>query len=415
MPAGGFRGMGCCDSRFGTVSKHSLTHAPLLAREAVRELRASKIREVANAGIGRDDVLAFWFGEPDEVTPDFIRRARMDALAAGETFYTHNLGIPELREALAGYVTRLHGPTGIDHIAVTNSGMSALMLVTQALVGPRDRVAAVTPLWPNLVEIPKIFGAQVECVTLAFGRDGWTLDAGRLLAALIPGTRAVYINSPNNPTGWTLTREEQRAILAHCRRHGIWIIADDAYERLYFDGGAGETVAPSFLDLAEPDDRVISTNTFSKSWLMTGWRLGWIVAPPSLVPDLAKLLEYNTSCAPPFVQRAGVVAVTAGEPVIAHTVGRLRHARDFLHARLARIPGIEAVAPRGAMYAFFRVDGVEDSLEFCKRLVADAGLGLAPGVAFGPEGEGFVRWCFASGESRLAEGIVRLQRFLARY
>ena len=390
-----------------------MTHAEARAREAVRELRASKIREVANAGIGRDDVLAFWFGEPDEVTPQFIRQAGIDALAAGETFYTHNLGIAELRNAIAAYVTRLHRPTEVDHIGVTNSGMSALMLVTQSLVGPGDRVIAVTPLWPNLVEIPKIFGAKVECVTLSFERNGWTLDVDRLLAALTPETRAVYINSPNNPTGWTLTDDEQRTILDHCRRHGIWIIADDAYERLYF--GDTTALAPSFLDLAHPDDRVVSTNTFSKSWLMTGWRLGWIVAPPALIPDLAKLVEYNTSCAPPFVQRAGVVAVERGEPVIAHTVLRLRHARDFLHDRLARLPGVAAVAPPGAMYAFFRVAGVSDSLEFCKRLVAEGGLGLAPGIAFGPEGEGFVRWCFASAEPRLADGVGRLQRFLAGY
>ncbi len=180
------------------------------------------------------------------------------------------------------------------------------------------------------------------------------------------------------------------------------------------EGGGTGNVAPSFLDLADPDDRVVSTNTFSKSWLMTGWRLGWIAAPRELVPDLAKLVEYNTSCAPPFVQRAGVVAVTRGESVIAQTVERFRQARDVLHASLCATPGIEAVPPAGAMYAFFRVANLTDSLDFCKRLVADTGLGLAPGVAFGPEGEGFVRWCFASSEARLADGVDRLRRFLGR-
>ena len=238
----------------------------------------------------RNDVLAFWFGEPDEVTPDFIRQAGIDSLNAGETFYTHNLGLPELRDAIARYVSRLHRPVADDRIAVTNSGMSALMLVTQLLVSAGDRVVAVTPLWPNLVEIPKILGAAVECVPLEFGRTGWTLDLERLLAALTPGTRAVYVNSPNNPTGWTIGAEAQRILLAHCRRHGIWIVADDAYERLYYDGASNEIAAPSFLDLAEPDDRIVSTNTFSKSWLMTGWRLGWVVAPAAIVPDLAKLL-----------------------------------------------------------------------------------------------------------------------------
>jgi len=284
------------------------------------------------------------------------------------------------------------------------------MLTTQALVGPGDRVVAITPLWPNLVEIPKIMGAHVECIELRFGPRGWTLDLDRLIARLTPDTRAVYINSPNNPTGWTLRADEQREILSHCRRQGTWVVADDAYERLYYDGDAA--VAPSFLDLSDAEDRIVSTNTFSKSWLMTGWRLGWVVAPAELIPDLAKLLEYNTSCAPVFVQRAGVVAVSQGDAVIAHTLARYRRARDYLVGRLRAMPGIEVFAAPGAMYAFFRVAGVTDSLAFCKALVAEHGLGLAPGIAFGPEGEGFVRWCFASSESRLADGASRLERYL---
>ncbi len=431
------------------------------ARPAVQSLRASKIREVANAGMGDPDVLAFWFGEPDEVTPAFIREAAIEALRAGDTFYTHNLGIPPLREAIAGYVSRLHRPVDLERVAVTNSGMSALMLATQAIVGSGDRVVEVTPLWPNLVEIPKILGASVECVPLAFGPHGWTLDLDRLLAALTPDTRALYVNSPNNPTGWTIDRDAQRTLLDHCRTSGIWIVADDAYERLYYgapaDGGAvpapegrrcdpgagdgasdksagplrisavasppsgapaprsdapGTAAAPSFLDLAASDDRVISTNTFSKSWLMTGWRLGWLIMPPALLPAIGKLIEYNTSCAQGFVQRAGIAAVTHGEPVVARFAARLRGARDFLVARLAAVPGVTVHSPPGAMYAFFRVDGVADSLAFCKRLVTEAKLGLAPGAAFGPEGEGFVRWCFAASETRLADGVARLARSL---
>ncbi len=388
-----------------------------VARDAVRALRASRIREVANAGMGRADVLPFWFGEPDEVTPDFIRQAAVDALAQGDTFYTQNLGIPALREAIAAYLTRLHRPTGADGVAVTNSGMSALMIATQAIVGHGDRVVEVTPLWPNLVEIPKVLGAEVRCAALRFAPEGWRLDLDELLDALTPGTRAVYINSPNNPTGWTIDSGSQRAILDHCRRHGIWILADDAYERLYYGeaGGASSAVAASFLDIAAPEERVISVNTFSKSWLMTGWRLGWIATPPALIGDFGTLIEYNTSCASGFVQKAGIAAITRGEPVIARTLARFRAARDFLIARLREIDGIEVAMPQGAMYAFFRVHGVEDSLGFCKRLVADGGLGLAPGSAFGPEGEGCVRWCFAASEARLAQGVERLARFLAEF
>ena len=172
-------------------------------------------------------------------------------------------------------------------------------------------------------------------------------------------------------------------------------------------------MAPSFLDLADPDDRVVSTNTFSKSWLMTGFRLGWIVAPPALIEQIAKLIEYNTSCAPGFVQKAGLVAVRDGEDVVARTQARLRRARDHLVAGLRQLPGIEVAVPGGAMYAFFRVEGMHDSLSFCRRLVAEAGLGLAPGIAFGSEGEGFIRWCFAAETARLDAGLERLARGLA--
>ena len=379
------------------------------ARPAVRALMPSQIREVANAGLDQPGVLPFWFGEPDEVTPAFIRDAAAQSLAHGETFYSQNFGIPELREAIGAYVSRLHRPTSADHIAVTASGMSALMLTVEALVAPGDRVVVVTPLWPNLVEIPKILSANVVCVPLKFTATGWTLDVERLLAALTPGTRAVMINSPNNPTGWTISRVDQQVILAHCRLRGIWIVCDDVYERLVY---SGEPCAPSFLDIAAPEERVVSTNSFSKSWLMTGWRLGWIVAPDALMPDLGKLIEYNTSCSPVFVQRAGVVAIASGEPTIRHTVERYAAARDYLVPALAQIPRIEVAPPAGAMYAFFRVDGVTNSLAFCKQLVREARLGLAPGSAFGPEGEGFVRWCFASSRARLTDGIARLERFL---
>ena len=381
----------------------------------MQDLGASRIREVANVGLGRSDVLPFWFGEPDQVTPEFIRAAAKAALDAGDTFYTHNCGLPALRATLATYLSGLHARAiDVERIAVTSSGVSALMLLSQLIVHPGDRVVAVTPLWPNLFEIPKILGAEVVQVPLQFGAT-WELDVEQLLAQLTPGTRAVYINSPNNPTGWVITRDQQQRILAHCRLHGIWIVADDVYERLVFDDSAGHEgrgSAPSFLDLAEPHDLVVCANSFSKSWLMTGWRLGWVVAPAPMMADLGKLIEYNTSCAPGFVQQAAIVAIEQGEPVIAATVARYREARDYLHARLNRMPGISAPLPGGAMYLFFKLEGCDDTLSLCKQLVREAGLGLAPGSAFGPQGEGYVRWCFAGSIERLADGAQRLEKFL---
>jgi aspartate/methionine/tyrosine aminotransferase len=326
-------------------------------------------------------------------------------------FYTHNLGIPELRDALASYVTRLHRPVSGSQIAVTSAGVNALMLASQLIVDPGSRVVEVVPLWPNLQEIPKILGAEVATVALSFSPSGWRLDLERLIDALEPGTRALYLNSPNNPTGWTITVEEQKALLEHCRRHGIWIFADDAYERLYYGAGG---LAPSFLKLADESDRLISANTFSKSWLMTGWRLGWLVVPAGLAADLGKLIEYNTSCAPVFVQRAGLAAVQQGEPVIAHTLERFRRARDFLIGELKTIERVRVALPDGTMYAFLGIEGMDDSLAFCKHLVREHGLGLAPGSAFGPEGEGYVRWCFAASQERLAEGVHRLAKGVAR-
>jgi len=382
-----------------------------LPRDAVRALRSSQIREVANAGFGVPDVLPFWFGESDRVTPPFIREAAAEALGRGDTFYTHNLGIAPLRESLARYVSELHGATPLDNIAVTSAGVNALMLAAQLVVGAGERAVALTPLWPNLVEIPKILGATVETVSLSYGERGWTLDLDRLLAALTPDTRLLMINSPNNPTGWVMTRDEQRAVLEHCRRHGIWIVADEVYERLYY-GDAGERAAPSFLDIASREERLVCVNSFSKTWLMTGWRLGWMVVPRTLTDDLGKLVEYNTSCAPSFVQQAGIAAVEHGEPFTRALVADLRASRDHLAAALAKLPGVDVKVPRGAMYLFFRLQGAQNSLELCKALVRDAGLGLAPGSAFGPEGEGFVRWCYACNPARLDAGVERLAGYL---
>ncbi|MFM0336222.1 pyridoxal phosphate-dependent aminotransferase [Paraburkholderia fungorum] len=391
------------------------------ARDAVRALRPSQIREVANAGFGVDDVLPFWFGESDRVTPAFIRDAASAALAAGATFYTHNLGIAPLRAALAGYVSGLHGATSPDQIAVTSAGVNALMLAAQLVVGAGDRVVAVTPLWPNLVEIPKILGAHVETIALGYGELGWQLDLEQLLAALTPDTKMLLVNSPNNPTGWVMSRDEQRAVLAHCRRHGIWIVADEVYERLYYadaspaTSGAQARTAPSFLDLAARDEHVICVNSFSKAWLMTGWRLGWIVAPAGLMDDLGKLVEYNTSCAPAFVQQAGIVAVEQGERFTQELVLDLKASRDHLVRALSALPGIDVKAPPGAMYLFFSMPGATRSLELCKAMVREVGLGVAPGSAFGPQGEGFVRWCYACDTARLDAGVERLKRFLAQH
>ena len=381
-------------------------------RAVIESLPGSKIREVANAGIGRDDVLPFWFGESDETTPEFIRDAAIHSLRDGETFYAHNLGLPELRSAIAGYVGALHNQIGPERIAVTSSGVNALMLAMQTLVGAGDEVVAVVPVWPNLTAQPEILGARVTRVPLRPEAGAWQLDLDALLTAVTSNTRVLLVNSPNNPTGWTLTREEQQAIVTHCRRTGTWIVADEVYERIFFSGK--RALAPSFLDFAAPDDRLIVIHSFSKSFLMTGWRLGWMVLPAAITESVGKLIEFNTSCAPVFVQRAGLAALAQADDFVPGLVQRLKGCRDTLLPLLEALPAVTVASPAGGLYAFLQIEGRADSLALAKQLVVEAGLGLAPGVAFGPEAEGWLRWCFASRDpARLVDGVGRLARFLA--
>ena len=384
-------------------------------RQAILDLQASRIRDVANAGLGRSDVLAFWFGESDEVSPEFIRQAAIDSLQSGETFYAHNLGLPELRLAISAEMQHRHGAgIGMDRIAVTSGGVNALMLAMQAIVNPGDEVVVVTPVWPNLTSQPVILGAQLKTVCLEPHHGRWTLPMEKLLQAVTSRTKLLVVNSPNNPTGWTLTQAEQQTLLDHCRRTGTWILADEVYENLYYLPSANRC-APSFLDIAAPEDRLVVAHSFSKSFLMTGWRLGWLVMPAFMTEHMGKLIEFNTSCASVFVQRAGVVAMQRAADIVPQVVTQMQACRDRLFAELGAIPGLDLAVPDGGMYAFFSIPGLADDVQTAKRLVAEAGLGLAPGSAFAPEAQGWLRWCFASqDQGRLGEGASRLKAWLGK-
>ena len=392
-------------------------------RQVVLNLEESMIRQVANAGMGRSDVLKFWFGESDEVTPQFIRDAAALSMQQGETFYAHNLGLPELREAIAGYTNtiRAQGATeiGSDRIAVTSGGVNALMLAVQVLIDSGDEVVVVTPVWPNLTGQPAIMGAVVRSVSLKPVAGQWQLDMAQLLAAVTSKTKLLILNAPNNPTGWTLSRAEQETILAHCRQTGTWILADEVYERLYYEP-TPNGCAPSFLDISKAHDRVVVANSFSKSFLMTGWRLGWLVMPPEMSAQMGKLIEFNTSCAPVFIQRAGLAAIERTLEVTPRVVAHLKTCRDTLIPLLQAVHGVQVAPAKGGMYAFFRLEDqgkYGDSLHVAKSLVLEAGLGLAPGNAFmvnpGSDAQGWLRWCFASRDlARLARGVERLKSWL---
>ena len=386
-----------------------MTSFPTGPRAALDAIPGSLIREVSEAGRGVPDLIRLFFGEPDTVTPAFIREAAKAALDAGETFYAPNAGIAPLREAIGRYLTRNGRPVEAARVAVTASGVNALMLVAQALLDAGDEVVIPMPAWPNMDGIARVLGARVTPLPLRIANGVWRVDMDEVLATVTPRTRMIFLNSPGNPTGWTLSAEEQRTILDHCRKTGTWILSDDVYERLYFAGDA----APSFLSIATDQDRVVSVNSFSKSWSMTGWRLGWIVAPPALMDGIAKLNEFNMSSAPTFVQHAGVAALDQGDDFIAETRTRYRAARDIAHGILSAVPGVTTPRPDGAMYLFLRVAGCTDSVALAKSLITGAGVGLAPGAAFGAGGEGHLRLCFAQSEDRLRTACTRVGQLLS--
>jgi len=298
---------------------------------------------------------------------------------------------------------------GGERVLVSSSGMTALMLMAQALIGEGDNLVIVAPVWPNIAAAVTVMGGEPRLVSLdPRPGGGWRLDLERLFAACDSRTRGIFVNSPSNPTGWIISAEEIAALLAFARRRGLWLVADEVYGRIVY----GNRAAPSFLDQADPDDRLIVVNSFSKNWAMTGWRLGWMTAPADLLPQLEKLVEFNTSGSPTFLQHAGIVAIRDGEPFIASFVARCRAARDVAIERLMTCRHVEVARPEGAFYAFFRVAGMDDSLAFAKEALRRTKVGLAPGSAFGPMGEGYIRLCFARDPQQVGEAIERLRPLL---
>ena len=378
-------------------------------RNDIATLPESGIVEVVNYGRGKEGLIPLWAGEGDLPTPDLISAAAKKSLDEGETFYTYQRGIPELREALANYHQRIYGGERSDeNFYVTGSGMQAIMSAVQCVVGAGDEVLALTPAWPNIFGAVQVAGAKTIAVPMQFGESGWGVDLDALFAKRTTKTRALFINSPGNPTGVTLSREQLVAIRDFARKHDLWIIADEVYGRFCFDGAA----APSFLEIMEPEEKLLVVNTFSKNWAMTGWRIGWIVAPQSLGGVMENLVQYNTSGVPVFSQRAAVAALEEGEDFLAMQVDQVRGVRDLVCNEMATWSRVRSAPPQGAFYLFFAVDGERDSRSLALRLIDEANVGLAPGGAFGPGGEGCLRLCLAGSPARFGQALERLQPVL---
>lgn len=380
-------------------------------RAAARLAPESGIVELMNYARGREGMIPLWVGEGDLPTPDFISQAATAALAGGETFYTWQRGVPELRDALAAYYTRQFDRSfAAEEFIVTNSGMHAIQMAIDAVAGAGDEILYLSPAWPNFAATAELAGVRPVPVKLDHSGNGWSCDVEKIAASITPSTKAIFINSPSNPTGWTADRETLKAILDLTRARGVWLIADEIYSRFYYSGAR----APSFLDVMEPEDRVIFVNSFSKNWSMTGWRIGWLRIHPELQQVFENLMQYSVSGVPAFLQRGAVAALDHGDAFVDEQVERARKARDIVCQRLLATGRVNLTPPAGAFYAFFGIDGVTDTRQAAFDLIEGCNVGLAPGTAFGVGGEDSFRLCFHRRLDHIEEAADRLSGWIAK-
>jgi aspartate/methionine/tyrosine aminotransferase len=384
---------------------------------SARRVPYSRIRELAEIAMQMEGVLRLYFGESNVPTPDYIKAAAARAMEEGFTYYTANAGLPSTRRALAEHYGRLHN-VAIDagrEIVITASGVQALHVAIRALLDPGDEALILTPAWPNGASIAMMANATPVEIAHPLCGERYRIDFDALEAAATPRTRLLLYTSPSNPLGWVATPEDQRRLLDFARRRGLWLIADEVYDRLWYAGARLGEPVPSILRLATREDAVVVAHSFSKTYCMTGWRVGYLIARRDLAAKCAELNEFIVSHAPSFAQRAAETALASGEEELFLMLERLRECRDFCLAALREMPGVTVPAPDGAFYLFPRIQGVTDSFAFCKRLLMETKVGLAPGVAFGSGGEGSVRICYASERSLLEPAMERLDAFLRRF
>ncbi|WP_027062214.1 pyridoxal phosphate-dependent aminotransferase [Mesorhizobium loti] len=378
-------------------------------RAEARAAPESGIVAVVNYGRLREGLIPLWAGEGDLPTPAFITDAASKALAGGETFYTWQRGIPDLRQALSRYYARHFGKTfPEEQFIVTGSGMHAIQMSLTALAGSGDEVIYLSPAWPNFDAAAALSGAVPVAVTLDHSGNGWSCDVEKIAAAITPRTKALFINTPSNPTGWTADHETLQGILDLARAKNVWIIADEIYSLFHYGHGR----APSFLDIATAEDRILFVNSFSKNWSMTGWRVGWIKTHPSLQQVFENLIQYSNSGVAQFMQRGAVAALDEGDAFVTEQVERAREARDLVCGILGATGRARFTVPQGAFYLFFTVDGITDSRTAAFDIVDKANVGLAPGTAFGPGGEAFLRLCFHRRLDQIEEASHRLAKWM---
>ena len=383
---------------------------------SVEAVPHSRIRELGEIAMSMDGVLRLYFGESNLPTPDYIKRAAWRAMEQGFTFYTENAGLPSLRRAIA---KNYHDLQAVEldpasEILVTASGVQALNLGIRCVLDPGDEALVLTPAWPNGPASVMMANGIVRQIPQPLCGARYRIDFDAMQAAVTPRTRLLLYTSPSNPLGWVASEAEQQGLLDFARRHGLWLLADEVYDRLYYAGARLGEPVPSILKKARREDAVMVVHSFSKTYCMTGWRLGWLIGRQDLIAKATQLNEFIVSHAPTFTQKAGETALAEGEAELASMLARLKENRDLCIDALEGIPGVTVPKPDGAFYLFPNIDGLDDSFGFCKRLLEETRVGLAPGVAFGAGGEGSIRICYAAERSILEPAMERLARFLGR-
>jgi len=382
-------------------------------RQTILDLQPSGISQVTLLGLGNPDVLPLWFGETDLVTPPFIRHAAVKALEDGKTFYTNARGILPLREAIRDFHKRTAGADiAVERITIPGGAMLAVVTALQMVCEGGDNVVIVSPIWPNIFQATRVAGAEPRLARLDedWSKGRWHLDLDKLFDACDGRTKAMFLASPGNPTGWMLTAEEQKTILDFCRARGIAILADEVYGTLVYDGA---THAPSFLTIADDEDAVFAINSFSKPWAMTGWRIGWLVHPRRAEPAAAAMAQCNNTGATHFAQYGALAALSPeGDAFRGQLLDYCRKGRDVVDEWIGRQNRVRWMRPDGAFYGLLHVDGLKNSLSFCQNMVRDDKVGVSPGWAFSlgdARDDSYLRICFAQDTKRLEEALGRLE------
>ena len=380
----------------------------------VAVLPRSGIRKFFDVVAKSKGVVSLGVGEPDFDTPWHISRAAITSIEDGGTHYTSNLGTVELREAIARYLSRRFGASFDPgrEILATVGVSEAIDLAVRALCSPGDEVIYHEPCFVSYSPTIRLAHA-VPVAAETCAEDGFRLEPAALEAKVTPRTKAVLLNFPCNPTGATLSRGDMLEILRIAERHDLVVLADEVYSELNYDAPADEPLA-SFASFPEFRDRVVLLNGFSKSWAMTGYRLGYACGPEDVVGAMMKIHQYGIMSAPTPSQAAGVEAMDHGDPDVVRMREEYRRRRDFLVPALNEM-GLGTMMPKGAFYAFadIRSSGLSDE-DFALRLLEEHAVAVVPGSAFGPSGAGYVRLSYATSMEKLRIAVERMAKFLGK-